>query len=292
MLAKRVVTFFKNESKEVLKHTVNHFKKENVPVITIYNIITRYRKHNSTNYLPKTGRPKKISDQELKTLVRLVDNKVGMSQHRLGRRFGVNQSTISRNLKKRTSVRVYKRRPTPKYISEDQQKRAKSNCLKLYKKVSPNCQLILDDEKYFTFSGNVPGNNRYYSSDTSSAPENIKFIQKQKFEPHLLVWLAISPRGISNPYIHRSKIAIREEIYLKQCIRGHLLPFIKKHHQNDDILFWPDLASSHYAYSVLRCLESNNLPYVRRNQNPPNVPQCRPIEKIWALIEQMVYQGG
>ena len=90
MLAKRVVTFFKNESKEVLKHTVNHFKKENVPVITIYNIITRYRKHNSTNYLSKTGRPKKISDQELKTLVRLVDNKVGVSQHRLGRRFGVN----------------------------------------------------------------------------------------------------------------------------------------------------------------------------------------------------------
>jgi len=140
MLAKRVVTFFKNESKEVLKHTVNHFKKENVPVRTIYNIITRYHKHNSTNYLPKTGRPKKISDQELKTLVRLVDNKVGVSQRRLGRRFGVNQSTISRNLKKRTSVRVYKRRSAPKYISDDQQKRAKSNCLKLYKNISPNCQ--------------------------------------------------------------------------------------------------------------------------------------------------------
>ena len=217
---------------------------------------------------------------------------MGVSQHRLGRRYGVNQSAISRNLKKLTSIRVYKRRSAPKYISEDQQKQAKSDCLKLYKKISPNCQLILDDEKYFTFSGNVPRNNRYYSSDTSSAPENIKFIQKQKFEPHLLVWLAISPRGISNPYIHRSKTATREAIYLKQCIRGHLLPFIKNHHQNDDILFWPDLASSHYAYWVLRCLESNNLPYVRRNQNPPNVPQCQAIEKIWALIEQMVYPGG
>ena len=85
---------------------------------------------------------------------------------------------------------------------------------------------------------------------------------------------------------------MREEIYLKQCIRDRLLPFIKKHHQNENILFWPDLASSHYAYSVLRCSESNNLPYVRRSQNPPNVPQCRPIENIWALIEQMVYQGG
>ena len=84
MLAKRVVTFFKNESKEVLKYTVNHFKKrKDVPFITIYNIITRYCKHNSTNYLPKTDRSKKISDQELKTLVRLVDNKMGVSQHRL-----------------------------------------------------------------------------------------------------------------------------------------------------------------------------------------------------------------
>ena len=43
---------------------------------------------------------------------------------------------------------------------------------------------------------------------------------------------------------------------------------------------------------MLRCLESNNLPYVRRNQNPPNVPQCRPTEKIWALIEHMLHQGG
>ena len=85
MLAKRVVIFFKNESKEFLKHTVYDFKKETVPVRTIYNTITRYRKHNSTNYLPKTGRRKKISDQELKTLVRLIDNKVGVSQHRLGR---------------------------------------------------------------------------------------------------------------------------------------------------------------------------------------------------------------
>ena len=34
-LAKKVVTFYKNECKEVLKHTVNYFKKQNVPVRTI-----------------------------------------------------------------------------------------------------------------------------------------------------------------------------------------------------------------------------------------------------------------
>ena len=89
------------------------------------------------------------------------------------------------------------------------------NCLKLYKKLSPDCQLILDDEKYFTQSNNVPGSIRYYSSDPLSEPANIKFKQEQKYEPHLLVSLAISSLGVSSPYIHRSKIAEREETYLK-----------------------------------------------------------------------------
>ena len=56
-LAKKIVTFYKNESKEVLKHTVNYFKKQNVPVRTIYNIVAKYRKRNSISYLPKGPRP-------------------------------------------------------------------------------------------------------------------------------------------------------------------------------------------------------------------------------------------
>ena len=106
-LAKKLVTFYKNESKEVLKHTVNYFKKQNISVRTIYNIVAKYRKRNSTSYLPKCDRPKKVSDQQLQTLVNLVDNKASVSQRRLDRLFGVSQSTISRNLKKRTSVKIH-----------------------------------------------------------------------------------------------------------------------------------------------------------------------------------------
>ena len=57
---KKVVTFYKNESKEVLKHTVSYFKEENVPVRTIFNIVAKYRQHNLTSYLPKSARPKKF----------------------------------------------------------------------------------------------------------------------------------------------------------------------------------------------------------------------------------------
>ena len=84
-LAKKVVTFYKNESKEVLKHTINYFKKQNAPIRTINTIVTKYRKHSSTSYLPEGGHPKIFSHQQLQTLVKLVNNKVSVSQRRLGR---------------------------------------------------------------------------------------------------------------------------------------------------------------------------------------------------------------
>ncbi len=51
---------------------------------------------------------------------------------------------------------IRKRRTAPKIDSEDQEKRAKKNCGKLYRKLLPGCDLILDDEKIFTLTGNNP----------------------------------------------------------------------------------------------------------------------------------------
>ena len=71
----------------------------------------------------------------------------------------------------------------------------------IVQKLSQDCRLILDDKKYFTLSGHVPGNNQYCSFDPSSAPTNI-----QKYEP---VCLAISCRRVFSLSIHCSKISIR-----------------------------------------------------------------------------------
>ena len=57
-LDKIVVNFYKNEGNEVLKYTVNYFKNQNIPVRTIYNIVAKYHKRNSTSYFPKGVRPK------------------------------------------------------------------------------------------------------------------------------------------------------------------------------------------------------------------------------------------
>ena len=130
-LAKRVVTHHITVSNYCKKLTVFHFVKVGIPRSTIYRILTKYTEHGQTSFLPKSGRPNKISEKQLKTLVKLVDNKTGVSQRQLSRRFGVAQSTISRNLKKRTNVKILKRKNAPKYTNEEQQRRTQFKSLSI-----------------------------------------------------------------------------------------------------------------------------------------------------------------
>ncbi|CAF4181444.1 unnamed protein product [Rotaria magnacalcarata] len=78
--------------------------------------------------MPKSDRPYKISDEQLDGLVKSVNNRCGLSQRKLGRRFWVHRSTISRTLRKRTSVVIRKRRKAPKMNNKDQENRARKNC--------------------------------------------------------------------------------------------------------------------------------------------------------------------
>jgi transposase len=89
---------------------ISHFVKAGIPHSTLYRILTKYAEHGKTTFFLKSGRPTKISTQQVKTLVKTVNNKTGISQRKLARRFAVSQSTISR---------VLKRKSVPKYSGED-----------------------------------------------------------------------------------------------------------------------------------------------------------------------------
>jgi hypothetical protein len=146
-------------------------------------------------------------------------------------------------------------------------------------KIFKDKSVVMDDEKYFSLSNiNIPGNDIFYTSDKSTAPNEIKYAMKKKFEDKVLVWVAISEQGLSKHYVHRSKIAISSDIYIKECLKKRLLPFIKEHHKDNDFVFWPDLASAHYSNQTITWLDSRNIDFVKKVHNPPNVPQARPIE--------------
>jgi hypothetical protein len=56
-------------------------------------------------------------------------------------------------------------------------------------------------------------------------------------------------------------------------------------------VFWPDLASSHYAKHTLVRLEEFKIEYVPKDNNPPNVPQIRQIKNFWANLQRKVYSN-
>ena len=147
------------------------------------------------------------------------------------------QSTISRNLKRRTNVKIYKCAKASKY-SKDQSERTQKTCGQLYRKISNCCFVIIVDEKYFSLSNtNIPSNVYYYTSDKSAVPPDIKYKKRSKYEPKIMIWLIVWSKAVCEPYIHRSNGSINAAAYLNQCVKSKLIPFIKKHYANDDIIF-------------------------------------------------------
>lgn len=185
----------------------------------------------------------------------------------MGRKFGVSKATVHRNLRK-LGVTHYKKRTVPKYTNKQLQEIPKK-CRILRRNFfnDPEKFIILDDEKYFTFSWSQSFiNDGFYTNNINNVPDEIRFNKKAKFEQKVLVWVAISSKGLSQLYIHRTKgIAVNKTVYVKNCLTK-LVKFVKTNHKEDKTIFWPDLASSHYAKDALQLLEKYNIDYVQSSQ--------------------------
>jgi hypothetical protein len=136
---------------------------------------------------------------------------------------------------------------------------------------------VMDDEPYFTVEGNKWQQQSYYKPEDYPATEDVKFIRKTKFPAKVLLWLAVSESGISKPVVFKSGLAVNREVYITKCLPV-IHKFIKKHYkQKQKFMFLLDLASAHYAKDTLVRLEELKIEYVSNEENPPNIPQIRPI---------------
>ena len=41
-----------------------------------------------------------------------------------------------------------------------------------------------------------------------------------------------------------------------------------------------------------RTVDEKHIPFVSRVDNPPNVPQARPIETLWTVFERKIYENN
>jgi transposase len=291
-LRERVKTFTVKNPGVEKKEIQNHFQKEGYKERTIYSAINRVTADSTLQDRSRSGRPSTWSKPKVKRLVNDMKHKVGVSSRKIARKYKCHRRTIGRVLK-REGLNYRKRQKAPSY-SPKQAKKSKKLARKLVNQLyGRNLSIILDDEKYFEFSSNeIPGNSGFYTDDIESCPDDVRFKPKAKFPIKILVWIAISERGISQPFIVKSKSeSINGEVYKNECLTTRLLRFINDYHSDGNYLFWPDLATAHYKKENVVWMEQN-VNFVVKDVNPPNVPKARPIEDFWGNLTQKVYDSG
>jgi hypothetical protein len=283
---------FYNENRDRGKNfTVKHYQRK-LPKSSIYRIIKRFEEEGNVKRKCGSGQKRKeLSQNQKRALRRLLEGKVGISERWLGRKFNRDHKTIKKDIADMGYER--KKRVNAPKVTEKQKITQKKRLNKVVKgslKATNGLDVIMDDESYYPFDNQYCKD--YYVKKGQELPPERKYKRKKKYTEKLLCWIAVSPKGRSEPYFHRSKGAINSKIYKTECIEKRLLPFIKKYYPSGGYIFWSDLASAHYYKETISMFNSLEIRYLPKDENPPNVPQIRPIEDFWASHKKQVYAQG
>ena len=285
-VALRICHYFENCVSLDKFKTFCHFSEEGVPKSTIYRVLSRYVATGEAKYRHNKGRRAiKSSPRKLVKVGKIFTKNPSISVRQAAKKLKMAVTTVSRIKVKKLGITARTKKKSPKYLP-GQEERAKTGCRKIYEKTRKKV-LIIDDETYCTLDpSQVPGRRFVHAKDHSLLEFEDRFKPTTKFPKKFLVWQALDEIGnLSEPYI--STKTMNSQIYLEECIKARLIPFIHQHHEMDEILFWPDLATCHYANIVTDYLQSENINFVAKKENPPNVPDARGIEKFWAECKRL-----
>ena len=131
---------------------VKHFSLEGYASNTIYTTLKKLASPQPIQDKKRTGRPTSWTAANKQKLKRLTNNRTGVSQRGISQKFKVDQKTICRQLAK-MNINYRKREKTPKYSDKQKVKAKKLSRLLLNHLRNANCSVVMDDEKYFSFSG-------------------------------------------------------------------------------------------------------------------------------------------
>ena len=284
------IEIWKSQRDDWRSFTAKHFIAQGIAKTTIYRVMKRYEQEGSVVRATVSGRrATKMTREKMAQLRRSVDHKTDISQMSLAVRFGCTQGYISRTIK-RLKIRCLKRTKVPRYKDDAAKREAKKRCRKMYN-LYKDLDFVIDDEKYFGLTGfQMSGNRHFYSSDHGSTPSDVATYSKKKFEPKVMLWLAISPKGISRPVLTSGRsMALNSSTYITRCLNSCLVPFLHKNYANGGYVFWPEKASSHYSLKATTFLNNKGINFVPKEINPTEVPQCRPIEDFFGVLATHVY---
>lgn len=288
-----ICNFIKNNEAMLMKDIINALVRMGYKRSTSYNLYYKYKKNPGMNLDRKSNKSNNIKKNRIvKLLKQNIINRKFKSYRSLAKKAGCDHKTVKKYLDELKIIRKVKK-IIPK-VSKIQKTRQNSR-LKIFVKdfLSPknSPKIIMDDECYFSLEDPKWADKYYYEKDGTKLTHGNEYIKKTKFPYKVMMWISISENGKSEPVFFKGISSINTNLYVQNCLPV-LKSYINTSHRNDNVLFWPDLASCHTSETTKLAMENLQIRYLPKENNPPNCPQIRPIEKMWAYLKRNVYKNG
>ena len=94
-----VAIFYKLNHNKGKSYTYKHFKHSGLSRAVIYKILSRFDENGNVDRKSGSGRPKILSKENQKKLLKDVNHKSGVSQRKLASKYGVSHVTIGKTIK-------------------------------------------------------------------------------------------------------------------------------------------------------------------------------------------------
>ncbi len=147
---------------------------------------------------------------------------------------------------------------------------------------------VLDNICSFTYRCNQGSKYRsYYAHEDYPRPPPV--IYESDLVPRLDVWIAISNKGISEPFICPANDLTTQD-FSDECVENILIPFIKENHDLEETVLWSDANKFGSKKSVCKILEDEGIQFVDKEDNPGNRVRC--FSYFWTMLKDQVYRGN
>ena len=266
------------------------YKKSAPSRDSIRRWVTQYRSGGDHSHGGGNGRPQ-ITDEQKAAIRQVLENNARVSLRDAERQTGVSKSTIQRYFRNELHVFPYKLQVGPQLSDQDKQARvhfAQSCLSKMTEDAGYLKRIIYSDECSFSLCGGVNKQNcRIWGTER---PQEVYEVPQGA--DSIMVWCAISSRGIIRPYFFEN-VSVTGESY-KKMLRYFFFPKLRDYPQ--DVIFQQDGAPPHFAIPVRQYLNQKlGNRWIGRGGPvawPPRSPDLTPCDFfLWGYIKDRVFSN-
>ena len=269
------------------------FHSKNLPSISsLQKIVEKFSTHGTVKDLRK-GKKIPAEESSVKKVATLYQKNQRLSLRTASRRLRLSKRKVARILRRKLLKRAYKAK-VRMMLTERQRKDRKVSCQRLLSMHHILPKVWFSDESWFFSDGIAQKKCQYY---WAMDRDSVLPIESQLVPVKVMVWGAVSTKGLIGPYIFHKNgahISVNQQSYA-DCL-SWFVARLKEKMLLKSAWFMQDGAPSHTARSI-RTVIGENFPDCLIGKHlsvhwPPYSPDLTPADFwLWPTLKRIIFSG-